>query len=736
MQSEGQYIRIEGDIRSVVYQNPENGYAVMRVDVGGDTVTAVGCLPDASAGEHIAADGVWTAHQSYGQQFKADRIERSMPTGKSAIYQYLALGAVKGIGPATAALIVDKFGDETLEIIETEPERLSEIKGISLKKAIAIGSEFRRRGGMRLIMEFLVEYGVRPELAVKLYRCYGDAALDAVRDNPYILSLESFGADFFEADTLALNLGFDSESPRRTEAAVLFEMRYNLNNGHVFLPRGKLVDATARLIDASHDSVDSALDRLEEHGYVIRDGVAGQDAFYLCDMHEAETYVAARLGEMARGGSPVKKDLDRLIKNIEREQGVTYAALQREAVLLAAESEVMVLTGGPGTGKTTAIRGILAMFDSLGLITALCAPTGRAAKRISELNGREASTIHRLLEAGYSMETDSIQFSRDEDNPLEADAVILDEASMVDITLMASLLRAMRRGCRLVLVGDADQLPSVGPGNVFSDIIRSNAVGTIRLTEIFRQAEASAIIRNAHLINGGQSPEWTENKGDFFFMQRSTRERAADTIVELCAERLPKNMGIDPSQIQVLSPTRQSETGTENLNRRIQAAVNPPRPDKNEKQYGEYIYREGDRVMQIRNNYDIIWKNTDGLTGGSGVFNGDTGRILHIDRQTETMEIDFDGRLTVYPFELLHDLEPAFAMTVHKAQGSEYRAVILCAMPGASALMTRGVLYTAVTRAKELLIIVGDTETASRMTADDRRQRRYSGLRARLDPNG
>jgi len=735
MQAEEQYIRIEGTIKSVIYQNPENGYAVMRVDVGGDTVTMVVCLPDAAVGEHITTDGVWVSHQSYGQQFKSSRIERSLPTGSRAIYQYLASGAVKGIGPATASLIVDTFGDDTLEIIETEPERLAEVKGISMKKAVLIGNEFRRRSGMRTLMEFLVEYGVRPELAVKLYRYYGEDALDAVRDNPYILTNDSFGADFFEADTLALNLGFDGESPQRLESAVLFEMRHNLNNGHTFLPRGKLIAATSQLLDAAHDHVEDAVDSLEKNGYVIRDAVAGQDACYLCEMHEAELYVAARIGTMARNSSPVKKDIDRIVKTIEREQNVTYAALQREAVFLAAESEVMVLTGGPGTGKTTAIRGILALFDSLGLRTVLCAPTGRAAKRISELTGREASTIHRLLEAGYNIETDSITFSRDEGDPLEADAVILDEASMVDIILMASLLKAMRTGCRLVMVGDADQLPSVGPGNVFSDIIRSNAVNTICLTEIFRQAGESAIIINAHLINDGKIPDWTANKGDFFFMQRSTRERVTDTVVELCAERLPKNMGIDPSQIQVLSPTRQSETGTINLNKRLQAAVNPPGPDKKEKQYGEFIYREGDRVMQIRNNYDIIWKTADGFAGGTGIFNGDTGRIVSIDRQTETMTVDFEGRMTIYPFELLYDLEPAFAMTVHKAQGSEYRAVILCAMPGASSLMTRGVLYTAVTRARELLIIVGDPETASKMTLDDRKQRRYSGLRARLSPN-
>lgn len=731
-----QYTRIEGSIQSVIYQNPENGYAVLRVGAEGDSITVVGCLPDAASGEHIEADGVWTAHQSYGQQFKAERIERSLPSTSKAIYQYLAGGAVKGVGPATAALIVDAFGSETLEIIETEPERLSEIKGISMKKALAIGADFRRRGGMRQLMEFLASYGVRPELAVKLYRYYGEEAMAAIRDNPYILTDDAFGADFFEADTLALGMGFDGDSEQRLESAIIFELRYNLNNGHTFIPRGKLIAATAQLIEGDGDAISDSLDNLIQYGYVISDEIAGVNACYLADMYHAEAYVAARLSVMCDRRIKNTKDIDKIVSRIEKEQGIKYAKLQRLAVELCSEFEIMVLTGGPGTGKTTAVRGILALFDALGLDTALAAPTGRAAKRMSELTGREATTIHRLLEAGYDPEADKMVFSKNADDRLKADAVILDETSMVDMSLMASLLEAMEDGCRLVLVGDADQLPSVGPGNVFADIIRSERVPTVHLTEIFRQAQESAIIRNAHMINGGQVPAWGENKGDFFFMQRSTREKAADTITELCQTRLPKNMGIPSEQIQVLSPTRQGETGTVNLNKRLQAAVNPPSPDKKEKPYGDYVFREGDRVMQIKNNYDIMWKNEDGMTGGLGIFNGDTGKILAIDPLRETMTIDFEGRTASYPFEMLYELEPAFAMTVHKAQGSEYRAVILAAMPGASGLMTRGVLYTAVTRAKELLIIVGDGETATRMTLDDRKQRRYSGLRARLSLKG
>lgn len=727
-----EYIRIEGTVLSVIYQNSENGYAVLRLTTDGDTITVVGCLPEAAAGENLYMEGTWVSHQSYGQQFKAEYIERRLPSGRRAIYSYLAFGAVKGIGPSLAKLIVEKFGDETLDIIESQPERLAEIKGISPRKAQLIGAEFQRRSGMRKLMEFLAQHGIRPELAIKLYKCYGDEAMEAVRDNPYILTHDMFGADFFEADTLALSLGFEGDSPQRVEAAVLFELRHNLNNGHTFLPRNKLIAATNQLIDVPNESVEEALEILMESGYVISQEIAGQNACYLDELYSAETYTAMRIELMASYKIPIKNNIEKIISRIEKEQGIKYAENQKRAVTLAAKNQILVLTGGPGTGKTTSIKGILAMFDMLGLDTAFAAPTGRAAKRMSELADREAFTIHRLLEAGYVPESDEIVFSKNERDQLKADAIILDETSMVDITLMSSLLKAMKPMCRLVLVGDADQLPSVGSGNVFSDIIRSGIVETVRLDEIFRQAKESAIIKNAHKINHGEIPDWGENRGDFFFLKRGSREKTVDTITELCTKRLPDKMGIPPHQIQVLSPVRQGETGTINLNRRLQQAVNPPAEGKKEKIYGEFTFREGDRVMQIRNNYDIIWKSADGLHAGTGMFNGDIGSILKIDREYETVSVDFDGKIAEYPFEMLYELEPAYAMTVHKAQGSEYRAVILAAMPGASALMTRGVLYTAVTRAKELLIIVGDSDVASKMTLDDRKQRRYSGLRYRL----
>ncbi len=731
MDEAGQYIQIEGTVASLIYQNPENGYAVLRVSTTEGVVTAVGCMPGINPGEALILSGAWATHHAYGQQFKAAFVERRLPSGKDAIYSYLASGVIKNVGPAKARDIVEKFGDKTLEIIENEPEKLSQVRGITAKRAQEVSVAFRRQVGLRRLLEFLSLYGLKPLIAIKLFKIYGDEALLAVQDNPYIMTGEQFGADFLEADAMALSLGFECDCAERVESAVLFELSHNLDNGHTFLPYDKLVAATNQLIDVGHQAVTDALDALCESGIMVREAVAGVDACYLEYFHAAEQFVSRRL--LAMADDPVRDDADvaGLVTAVECEYGITYARSQLQAVELAAKSRVMVLTGGPGTGKTTCVRGIIALFDKLGLKTLLCAPTGRAAKRMSELTCREAATIHRMLGAGIG-EGDTLVFEHDETNTLNADAVIIDETSMVDLSLMRSLLAAMKPGCRLVMVGDADQLPSVGPGNVFSDIIRSEAVGTIILKEIFRQANESGIVKNAHLINKGILPDLAEKSADFFFLRRASTDKSLETIIELCAERLPKNMGIEPSQIQVLSPTRKNQTGTENLNVRLQAALNPPSDGKKEKTFGDYIFREGDKVMQIRNNYDIIWKSTNGTYGGAGVFNGDIGQIKEIDFAHETLTIDYEDKLVTYLFEQMIELEPAYALTVHKSQGSEYRAVILAASSGAPQLLVRSVLYTAITRARELLIIVGDQGVIETMVGNDKRQRRFSGLRARL----
>lgn len=723
---------INGIISSVIYLNDENGYAVVRMETdSGEMVTAVGCLPYIAPGEMISAEGSWVTHAQHGRQFKIEQSNRLLPTSADGIYEYLAGSTVKGIGPATAALIVDRFKEKSLDILEMHPEKLAEIKGISLTKAKDLSASFKKQAGVRRLTEFLCAYGIKPLVALKLYRSYGSAALETVHENPYIISASHIGASFAEADNLALELGIEGDSINRISAAVLFELQHNSGNGHCFIPRDKLIAATSQLISVPADLVSDAIDSLSENGGLVCDKVANLNVCYLTELYEAETYTAERLKSMVGLKTKSSANIERLITKLESLYDISYAPLQKQSIELALNNRILVITGGPGTGKTTILKGILSLYDELELETLLAAPTGRAAKRMSELTGREASTIHRLLGAKMAEDGETVVFSKHEGDPLNCDALVLDECSMVDITLMSSLLKALKPGCRLVLVGDADQLPSVGPGNVFSDIIRSQTVPTVRLTEIFRQKGDSRIVRNAHMINRGEHPDFEANTGDFFRLRRLKGGTAVETIVELCARRLPENMKIPSASIQVLSPTRKGETGTVNLNKRLQAALNPPSESKKEKLFGEAVFRVGDRVIQTKNNYDTIWK-TKGGVSGAGVYNGDIGTIAQIDPITETLTVDFEDKLATYSFEMLNELEHAWALTVHKSQGSEYRAVVLALSGDVQMLLTRGVLYTAVTRAKELLIMVGDDNIAHRMIDNNKQSRRYSALRLRL----
>lgn len=723
---------INGIISSVIYLNDENGYAVVRMETdSGEMVTAVGCLPYIAPGEMISAEGSWVTHAQHGRQFKIEQSNRLLPTSADGIYEYLAGSTVKGIGPATAALIVDRFKEKSLDILEMHPEKLAEIKGISLTKAKDLSASFKKQAGVRRLTEFLCAYGIKPLVALKLYRAYGSAALETVHENPYIISASHIGASFAEADNLALELGIEGDSINRISAAVLFELQHNSGNGHCFIPRDKLIAATSQLISVPADLVSDAIDSLSENGGLVCDKVANLNVCYLTELYEAETYTAERLKSMVGLKTKSSANIERLITKLESLYDISYAPLQKKSIELALNNHILVITGGPGTGKTTILKGILSLYDELELETLLAAPTGRAAKRMSELTGREASTIHRLLGAKMAEDGETVVFSKHEGDPLNCDALVLDECSMVDITLMSSLLKALKPGCRLVLVGDADQLPSVGPGNVFSDIIRSQTVPTVRLTEIFRQKGDSRIVRNAHMINRGEHPDFEANTGDFFRLRRLKGGTAVETIVELCARRLPENMKIPSASIQVLSPTRKGETGTVNLNKRLQAALNPPSESKKEKLFGEAVFRVGDRVIQTKNNYDTIWK-TKGGVSGAGVYNGDIGTIAQIDPITETLTVDFEDKLATYSFEMLNELEHAWALTVHKSQGSEYRAVVLALSGDVQMLLTRGVLYTAVTRAKELLIMVGDDNIAHRMIDNNKQSRRYSALRLRL----
>jgi len=725
---------LQGTVSAIIFQNQENGYTVLRLNSeDGETVTVVGVIPMTVIGERLMITGRWNSHPSHGRQFEAEFLERLMPESKRDILAYLSSGILKGIGEKTAQRIVDAFGRNALDVMEQEPDRLSEIQGISLRKAREISECFRQQIGIRRLMEFLTAHGLPAELSMRLYRFYGNEAEEVLRDNPYLLSDPIFGADFSAVDQFALELGMEGDDIRRVEAGVLFELSHNLNNGHTFLPRKKLCAATMELLDLEQECVSGAMERLLESGRMEQDLVAGLEACYLPSLYEAETDCCARLSAMAQAEMSSPRNLEPLLERIQTECGISYAPAQLDAIRQAVRHQVLIVTGGPGTGKTTTLGGILRMFDSLGLKTQLAAPTGRAAKRLSELTGREAATIHRMLEVQFSEETGELCFAHDEDEPLKADAMIVDETSMVDIQLMQALLRALPEKCRLILVGDPDQLPSVGPGNLFSDLIRSGRIAVVRLTEIFRQARESLIVMNAHAVNCGEMPVLTAKDRDFFFLKRTDPAQAVETIRELCARRLPDNMGIPSDEIQVLSPTRRYETGTKNLNQVLQRSLNPPAIGKKEKTVGDFSFREGDRVMQIRNNYDIIWKRVNGLGAGTGIFNGDIGQIMALDFAEETATIVFDDREAVYSFDLLHELEPAYAMTVHKSQGSEYRAVILAALQGSPYLMTRSILYTAITRAKELLIVVGDDRVLAYMTENNRQSRRYSGLKLRLE---
>ena len=722
----------EGVVHSLIFQNQENGYTILRLlTEDGEVVTVVGCIPCVAPGEQLAVDGVWENHPQHGKQLRAVEIERRLPEDEEEIVSYLGSGILKGVGPATAQRMVDRFGRDTLRVLEEEPERLSLLKGVTSRKAQEMAAAFRQHMGLRRLMAFLAQYELPPVLAMNLRRQYGDGALAALRNNPYLLSGSACGVEFSVADRIAMSMGMASDSSCRIEAAVTFELSHNENNGHVFLPRDKLAAATAQLLDCDLELVEQAIDSLRDRGAVVCEQVANVEACYLRQLWEAEAYACAKLHLLLEAETDQSRQAARTVEEIQREQGITYAPQQRQAVEAAARRGVLILTGGPGTGKTTTVRGIVALFEKMGLDILLAAPTGRAAKRMSELTGREAQTIHRMLGMSWNEATHEVTFIKGEQEPLEADALIVDEMSMVDVGLFAALLRALRPGTRLIMVGDADQLPSVSAGNVFSDLIRSGCIETVFLREVFRQAETSAIIRNAHAVNQGQPPRLTNDQKDFFFLCRRDPQRVVSTVVELCKTRLPENMGIPADQIQVLTPTRKGPAGTVNLNRLLQEALNPKAPDKRELVWGERLFREGDRIMQTRNDYDVVWEKPDG-TVGTGMFNGDVGRIVEIDPSGELLTVNFEDRLATYSTEMLSEVDLAYAMTIHKAQGSEYRAAVLAILPSAPGLMVRGVLYTAVTRARELLVLVGDDAAVKAMAENDRRQRRYSGLRWRL----
>ncbi len=724
----GELEKLSGSVESVIYANEENGYGIMDFVLdGGDLVTIVGTLPYIGEGETLTVYGKWVHNPKYGTQFRVEQYEKIMPATETAILRYLSSGAIKGIGPKLAVRIVEKYGTETFDVIENHAEWLADISGISRKRAVEISEDFRMKSGMRSAMMAFGEY-FGAATTVKIYGKWGSAAVDVVRKNPYILCRDIEGVGFEKADGFAKSVGVAADSPERICGGILHILSHNaLQNGHTCLIYDKLIAASAALLKVSENEVAEALKILiEEKSAVLR--VYDEEKFvYATQMYLAEKSIAKRMFLLDRNCIHADiREIHRFIEREEHESGLAYAELQRKAIIDAMSNGVTVLTGGPGTGKTTVVRALLHIFKSMGMKVCLAAPTGRAAKRLSESTGSEAKTLHRLLEFA-SEDGDKAVFLRNERNYLDENVVIVDEVSMADTVLMSALLKAIKPGARLILIGDDDQLPSVGAGNVLHDIIESGCFSVVRLKEVFRQAQESLIITNAHRINEGEMPVLDAKEGDFFFLARSSGNDIANTVVDLCLNRLPRAYGIEPlTSVQVITPTRRGEGGTDHLNMLLQNALNPPSKKKTEYIRQEKSFRVGDKVMQIRNNYEIEWEK-DGQKG-MGIFNGDMGEILYIDAKEKYMEIAFDERLVRYEFSMLDELEHSYAITVHKSQGSEYPYVIIPMFSAPPMLLTRNLLYTAVTRAQKMVILVGRSDVIGTMVSNNRHVLRYTGL--------
>lgn len=723
-------LRLTGTIEHVIYSNEENGYAICDLGTDSDElVTVTGTLPYIGEGDTVTVYGKWVHNPKYGRQFRVEQCEKQLPADRASILRYLSSGTIKGIGPKTAQRLVEMFGDETFDVIENHPEWLSDVKGITRKGALAISEDFKNKAGIRSAMLFFREF-FGAALTVRIYKKWGGSSVDVAKKNPYLLCEEIEGIGFEKADRLALRIGLESDSPERLASGVQYMLSANQNqNGHVCLPVDKLISGAAKLLGAEASLVENAVEHLIQKGKLVLVKSGENRYLYEKNAYENERYIARKLGLLDKICPVIDTpNIEAFIQKEEMQSGITYARLQRQAIFDALDNGVMLLTGGPGTGKTTVVRALLHIFDSMELKIALCAPTGRAAKRLSESTSCEAKTVHRLLE--YSGEEGrGMRFHRDENNLLEENVIIIDEASMVDNNLMAALLRAVKPGARVVIIGDADQLPSVGAGNVLRDLIDSERFATVRLGEIFRQAQKSLIVTNAHAINRGEMPRLDVKDNDFFFLPRETDAEIAATVAQLCQIRLPKTYGeMAIKGTQVLSPTRKGETGTEHLNVLLQQALNPPSREKKERKFRELIFREGDRVMQMHNNYDIEWEREDG-SWGNGVFNGDIGTVVRIDPANERMEIRFDDRSVTYDFNMLDELEPAYAVTVHKSQGSEYPIVVIPMGSAPTMLLSRNLLYTAVTRARGMVILVGREETVRAMVENNRQSMRYTGLR-------
>ena len=721
--------QLEGTVEDIIYQNSENGYAVFEVSGGGVLTVVCGTVGELHAGQSVVCRGKYENHATYGRQFHAQDCQTDMPRDLEAVYAFLASRSLPYIGARTAQKIIDKFGAQSLEIIANAPAQLATIPGISADKASRIQQEFKRMFGMRELVAYLAQFEIGPRRAMEVFRVFGPGAAQAIAANPYLLCGEPLQLDFRHADSIAQYYEMAGDCPQRLEAALLRTLRHNAGNGHTCLPRDQLVETAAAFLHQPPEALAGALAACLDQGTLDQHSLGGAPYIYLPQLLEAEQQIAERLALLAKREKQVFHGLDKQIQILELTQGFAYAPQQREAIRAAMEENCHVLTGGPGPGKTTTVNAILQLLEHQADRVALCAPTGRAAKRLSELTGRKASTIHRLLEVEYTGGV--VSFIHNAKNPLKCDVVILDEMSMVDVRLFQALLAALRFSCRVIMVGDADQLPSVGPGNILGEVIRSGCVPTVCLNQIFRQAAESLIVENAHRIVSGQPLKKGGREGDFFFLE-SDGEACQKLVCDLVTTRLPRSYGFDPVRdIQVLCPTKLGPTGTQALNTALQALLNPPAPGKPQLQSASRVFRVGDKVMQVRNNYEILWSRAGGEQG-VGAYNGDIGIVESINPRDRSMVVRMEDRRLVYPAENLGELEIAYAVTVHKSQGSEFAAVVLPAAQVPPRLCYRNLFYTGVTRARRLCIVAGRRDTVNRMVANTRQNLRYSGLAALL----
>lgn len=720
---------LTGTIEEITFHNQSTGFAVTEVDAGDEIVTVVGVLGDVIIGEEAVFQGEWVMHPTFGRQFKAVRLQRTLPADASGMLRFLSGGIIKGVREATAVKIVEKFGSDTFNVIENEPDRLAEIKGISKSRAKKISHDFKMQFAARDVMNGLADLGLNQQEAFQAYNLYKSNALDIISENPYAFISESNGFTFERADEIALSMQQAPLFDYRCQAGVVYVVRHNLNNGHTCVPRSSLINPARALLDCSEDEVEIAIDNALEAKQLVQESIDGRDFLFLPEIYRAESSIAERINVMLHF-PPQQKDVSSAeIFAFEEANNIQFDEKQRQAIEIAVNKGMLILTGGPGTGKTTTVKGIIALMKNRGLDVALAAPTGRAAKRMSELTGYEAKTIHRLLEVEYREGATEPVFCHNLKNPLECDAVIVDELSMVDVTVFSALLDALPLSCRLIMVGDKDQLPPVGAGNVLADLIKSRLIGVVSLDKIFRQAMESMIVSNAHRVVAGEMPvlDNSDINSDFFLLNEDSKYNAPKKIVNLVTRRIPAGYGFDSiNDIQVLCPSRKGEVGTENINALLQQALNPPSPNKAELRNRGYVLREGDKVMQIKNNYDVPWfKNDD---NGTGVFNGDIGILTRIDRENDIINVRFDDREAMYSVDNAGEIELAYAMTVHKSQGSEFEAVVLPTVNTPPKLAYRNLFYTALTRAKNLLVIVGNVNSVKLMVENDKKSRRYSAL--------